>query len=237
MSSRARRAGAWWRVDALVACIGALLLMAWDFSGLDLWFASVYGARGGFAWRDAWLTRTLLHDQGRLLGWAAFGALAFNVVRPLWAGPTRAERLRWVGVTLVCLLLIPAIKRYSATSCPWDLVQFGGHALYVSHWSFGVSDGGTGHCFPSGHATAAFAFLGGWFVLRDHHTRAARAWLAGVVLAGLAFGWAQLARGAHYPSHTLWTAWLCWAVWSAAVWLGRADTAPVLSATPLASPR
>ena len=41
-------------------------------------------------------------------------------------------------------------------------------------------------------------------------------WLAAVLVAGSLFGWAQLARGAHYPSHTLWTAWWCWVVCSLA---------------------
>ena len=29
---------------------------------------------------------------------------------------------------------------------------------------------------------------------------------------GLLFGWARLARGAHFPSHTMWSAWLCWTI-------------------------
>jgi len=40
----------------------------------------------------------------------------------------------------------------------------------------------------------------------------ARRWLAGAMLAGFVFGLAQQVRGAHYMSHTLWTAWLCWSV-------------------------
>jgi membrane-associated PAP2 superfamily phosphatase len=35
-------------------------------------------------------------------------------------------------------------------------------------------------------------------------------WLAGGAAGRAAFGGAQYLRGAHYPSHTLWTAWLCW---------------------------
>ena len=30
------------------------------------------------------------------------------------------------------------------------------------------------------------------------------------LLAGLLLGLTQTVRGAHYPSHTLWTAWICW---------------------------
>ena len=40
----------------------------------------------------------------------------------------------------------------------------------------------------------------------------ARAWLLAVLGAGLLLGIGQLARGAHYPSHTFWTAGICWAI-------------------------
>jgi membrane-associated PAP2 superfamily phosphatase len=107
--------------------------------------------------------------------------------------------------------IVPALKQLSRTSCPWDLAAFGGVASYVPHWYFGVSDGGPGHCFPSGHAASAFSFLPGWFVLRHHRPRLARWCLAGIITLGLLLGGGQLVRGAHYVSHTLWTAWICWA--------------------------
>jgi membrane-associated PAP2 superfamily phosphatase len=123
---------------------------------------------------------------------------------------------------LLAVVAVPAIKRFSLTSCPWDLAQFGGVAQYVSHWRFGVADGGGGHCFPSGHAVAAFGFFGLYFLWRGHDARKARLWLAAVLVVGLLFGTAQLARGAHYPSHTLWSAWLCWVICvAAAQWLPR----------------
>jgi membrane-associated PAP2 superfamily phosphatase len=31
-----------------------------------------------------------------------------------------------------------------------------------------------------------------------------------VLLVGLVFSLTQAMRGAHYPSHSLWTAWVCW---------------------------
>jgi membrane-associated PAP2 superfamily phosphatase len=108
------------------------------------------------------------------------------------------------------VVLAPAIKRVSLSSCPYELAEFGGLAQYVSHWRWGVADGGPGHCFPSGHAVSAFGFFGLYFMWRWQAPRRARAMLVAVLLTGLLFGAAQLARGAHYPSHTLWTAWLCW---------------------------
>lgn len=204
----------------LAVTLGALLaLLAWDATGADLSAARVFGGVHGFAWRDSAWASTLLHDGGRLGAWLLLAALMFAAWR---AGtgtagePGRASRWRWIGVMLVCVLAVPALKRLSVTSCPWDLAEFGGVAHYVSHWALGQRDGGAGHCFPSGHAVAAFAFFGLYFQWRDVDVRRARAWLGAVLAAGLLFGGAQLARGAHYPSHTLWSAWLCWTLCAAA---------------------
>ena len=201
-----------------VAALGLVALLVWELGAWDLAVTRWYGNAGGFAWRDAWWLRSGLHDGGRLLAWALLALLAVDALRPLVAGPSRRERGYWLAVALACVLLVPAIKRFSTTSCPWDLQAFGGHAAYVPHWVLGLADGGPGHCFPSGHAVAAFGFLGGYFLWRPHRPRLARAWLAGVLLAGALFGWAQLARGAHFVSHTLWSAWLCWAVTVVAHW-------------------
>jgi membrane-associated PAP2 superfamily phosphatase len=33
-----------------------------------------------------------------------------------------------------------------------------------------------------------------------------------VLLLGVLYSGAQLARGAHHPSHSAWTAWICWSL-------------------------
>jgi len=195
-------------------CGGLLLLLAWDASGWDLTLARHFGSLRGFAARDSWWASTLLHDGGRLLGWALLALVALAALREGDAA-RRVERWRWLVVTVLCLLLVPALKTISHTSCPWSLAEFGGVARYVSHWQWGGDDG-PGHCFPSGHAVTAFAFLTQYFQWRHTDAARARCWLMAVLGAGLLFGLAQLARGAHYPSHTLWSAWLCWACCAAA---------------------
>ena len=206
--------------DLRLALIGLLLLLGWDASGLDLPLVRLFGSAQGFAWRDHWLTARLLHDGGRLLSVALFALTLAASLRPFgpWRGLARRERLWWLGVTVSCLILIPLLKRLSATSCPSQLQEFGGMAHYVSHWQFSWNaagtggDGGPGHCFPSGHASGAFSFLAIGFALLRLHPQQARAWLAMLTLLGLVFGLAQMARGAHYLSHTLYTAWLCWSL-------------------------
>ena len=127
-----------------------------------------------------------------------------------------------IATALLAALVIAALKRSSGTSCPWDLADFGGIATQVSHWRFGVADGGPGRCFPSGHASSAFVFLTGYFALRSANPARARPWLAGVAAAGALFGWSQLARGAHFASHTLWTAWWCWVICCASFHIANA---------------
>ena len=194
--------------------IALALLLLWDFSGLDLWAVRLVGGEQGFAWRERWLTAGLMHQGGRWLAlslilWMLFHALHVPRWSP-WAGLSRRERWVGCGVMALSLALIPLLKRASQTSCPWDLAEFGGNARYVSHWAWGVLDGGSGHCFPSGHASSAFAFLAGYFMLRRSRPRQARLWLGALLLLGTGYGLAQMARGAHYPSHTMWTAWICW---------------------------
>lgn len=200
------------RRQLIGVALGLLGLVAWEAGGWDLAVSAFYGDAGGFAWRDRFLTRDLLHAGGRWLSTLVLVLLLADAVHPLVPGPPR--HLRWSGVlgSLLALVVVPAFKRASATSCPWDLAAFGGALPYVPHWRLGLTDGGPGHCFPSGHAVAAFAYYGVALAWSRHRPRLARAWAIGVTVFGLAFGWAQLARGAHFVSHTLWSAWLCWTV-------------------------
>jgi membrane-associated PAP2 superfamily phosphatase len=205
----------WALLDAATVGAGLLMLVLWDASGFDLPLVRLYGSAHGFAWRDHWLTNGVLHGGTRLIAWAVFGVLLLGLWWPLGVVRrlSRRERAWWLGTTLLCAALIPLLKLASSTSCPWSLAEFGGGlAHYVPHWALGVADGGAGRCFPSGHASTAFAFLAGWHALRERAPVAARIWLAVVLAAGFGLGWVQMMRGAHYLSHTLWTAWVCWSM-------------------------
>jgi membrane-associated PAP2 superfamily phosphatase len=206
---------------------------------MDLPVMLQIGSSSGFPLRNQVLLVGVFHE-----GWRQFFA-AFFVAMVVWAAwPARwnrphlsamnlPRRERWALVLLVLLSLLAVnlVKINSLTSCPWDLQLFGGSARYVSHWALGQGDGGSGRCFPGGHASSAFAFLGlclPWLAPAPDTQRAPAAglrWLGFLLLAGLTAGAVQTLRGAHFPSHTLWTLLICGSV----SWIGWRLAMPGLS--------
>ena len=192
-----------------------VLTLAWDASGYDLSAMTWLGGPQGFAWRDHWWLSSVMHTGAKQLAVLIYlGVLAMSLwPLGIWQQLTRSQRLEIaMGITL-SLLVITAIKRISLTSCPWELQAFGGAASYVSHWSWGEADGGGGACFPGGHASSAFAFIAlslPWLTSKQtEHQRLGGTMTAMIVLSGLVLGLSQTLRGAHYPSHTAWTALFC----------------------------
>ena len=199
-----------------LAGAGVLLvaLLAWDNTSLDMVLAAWFGGPAGFPLKEHWLFTEVLHEGARAASWLFLLALCVMVWWP--AGAFRRidiqRRLQVVVTTLLAVLAVSGLKSFSRTSCPWDLAAFGRVAQHISHWAWATSDGGPGRCFPAGHASAGFGFLGGYFAFAERSPRLAKAWLAAALLAGLLLGIAQQARGAHFMSHTLWTAWICWCI-------------------------
>jgi membrane-associated PAP2 superfamily phosphatase len=217
----------WWLMLAWAA-----LAIVWDISGADMAVMRVVGTPAGFALRSHWLTSGLLHEGGRMVGLAVVAWLLLGLVRP--TGHLRhldASQRRWCLATVVLAWAVVMILRAkSHTSCPWSMVDFGGVAHHVSHWRWTLRDGGPGRCFPSGHATSAFALLPIPIALAAHDRRLARRWAVGLIVFGLVLGAGQSLRGAHHPSHALWTGWVCafvsvvsWSVWTR--WLSAAGVA------------
>lgn len=206
---------------AMATAATGLALVGWDLLRLDMPLARWWGDAQGFALRDYWVLDHVVHDGGRRVAWGLTLALCVGVWWP-WGwlrGISTARRLQLAAGTLLAALAVSTIKSFSGTSCPWDMAEFGGVARYAGgmpHWfMLTQSDGGSGRCFPAGHASAGFAFVSGYFAFRDTRASLARGWLAASFAAGLLLGLAQQARGAHFMSHTLWSAWVCWCTaWS-----------------------
>lgn len=74
-----------------------------------------------------------------------------------------------------------------------------------------------GYSYPSGHATTAVVFYGGWLVVLWNSSLPLPVRAAGSVMLALwalGIGWSRIALGAHYPTDVIGgylfgTAWLC----------------------------
>lgn len=202
------------RRDATVLGIALLAVLAWDALAWDHAVSQALGGRLAFPLRDAASWASQLHEAGRWVSGLLLVALVLHAGWSLRAGPrgprSWAAWAAWTAAATVAVMAaVPALKRASSTSCPWDLADFGGHVPYLPHWPWLPADGGPGHCFPSGHAVAAFAFLVPALAWRRQRPVASRRALVLVLAAGAVFGAVQVLRGAHFVSHVLWSAWLC----------------------------
>ncbi len=126
--------------------------------------------------------------------------------------PWRRALLVFCVMAICSAVLIAIMKNASVHACPWDLAMYGGHAQWFP--LFDRVNIGTvpGRCWPGGHASGGFALIAGYFALREQRP----AWARGILILGLALGTVmgavQMARGAHFLSHNLWSLWLVWAI-------------------------
>ena len=148
------------------------------------------------------------------------GGIALIVVA---AGPERWRQAlhipspsrRNVAVAVLTLGSVPALigqlKAATNVFCPSEIRRYGGDVCFVRVLErFPESDrpARRGRCFPAGHASGGFALIG---LLGLARTRCQRALAISVSFgAGGAMGFYQMAKGAHYLSHTVITAIIAW---------------------------
>jgi membrane-associated PAP2 superfamily phosphatase len=118
---------------------------------------------------------------------------------------------------ILALAIVPsvvgALKSISNVYYPDQLERYGGNKPYVkvlSRYPPGYVQTQRGHGYPAGHASGGFALMMLYFVFRSRRAR-----LLGFS-AGLVVGWVmgvyQMAKGAHFLSHTVVTMLLAWLI-------------------------
>lgn len=203
------------RMTLVPTLIFAVLALLFAFTDLDLWWGDqLYRLQGGsWALRDAWATNYLIHDQGRnlvslmtLTLLIAIGASFFLEKYRSWRRPL----LYLLCSALISVAIVNIMKDTTGIDCPWDLDRYGGDKAFVN--LFGTRPVGQepGRCFPAGHASGAYCWLGLFFLAMRYRPAWRFSVLAAVVALGLTFGVAQQLRGAHFVSHDLWTVYICW---------------------------
>lgn len=166
---------------------------------------------GTFPLRDNWWLAVPGHTGLKRLTLALWCVLALCAtwLPARWRTWLPVLREAVVAMAMVALLVL-WLRGISAHSCPWDLACFGGTADHFPLFGPTPENPGPGACLPAAHASSGFALFGLYFALREQHPRAARAVLYAACALGVLAGAVQVARGAHFASHVLWTAWIAW---------------------------
>lgn len=200
------------------ALVAALSLLALETTRLDStvsgWFFNAASER--FPLRYNAVFEIVTHQWAKYLVVLAACAVIVALLMS-FVIPVLKHRRRLLLFLSLALALAPGsvslLKAGSPRHCPYDLAEYGGYAARLDLFDKAPPGQPPGHCFPSGHASAGFALLAFYFAgLSLGSRRLAQAGLWGGLAAGMAFGMARVAQGAHFLSHNLWSALVCWLV-------------------------
>lgn len=199
----------------LLLLLAALLLFVFERSRLDLLVAgwAFDSAAGEFPLQHDWFFSDILHHGLKTLSYL-FGIASIALCVYAWRHPLpwlsrRQALLAGLGVLLIPLLTT-GLKQLTNRHCPWDIVDFGGYAPYLSLFELTSPDIKRGVCFPAGHASAGFVWMAWGLALRVSRPRWARLFLIGGLLMGSLMGLGRMLQGAHFLSHVFWSAWFAW---------------------------
>ena len=204
------------RDQLLVAVLLATIAWGADSSGLDQLLANAAydPVLQAFPARGSNLLQLVGHRLAKSAVWIVWCLLLATSIASLRvAALARWRHVLWATTAAMAAgpAVVTLLKLVTAQRCPWDLVEFGGHAAFRSGWL--VSRAEAGRCFPGGHAAGGFSLVSIYFAgvaLAAARLRAAGL-LAGVG-AGVAFSAVRMVQGAHFLSHNLWSAFVVWTV-------------------------
>lgn len=212
------------RIDRTLWAAIALLAAAFfvfEYTGLDL---AIQDQLYDFA-RHQWLIdgadsglRLAFYDLPKILIILLGVGLLVLVIGPRtwrehWCPAARSRKHLFVATLTLASVpsFVGLLKSTTNVFCPSSIRRYGGGVPYVRVVEcFPDQDrpAGRGRCFPAGHASGGFALvaLAGLAATRSGQVRAI---MLGLGVGG-AMGFYQMAKGAHYLSHTAITALIAW---------------------------
>ncbi len=210
----------------VMLCVALLALSAIAIAAIGTWTNLDVNLANGLydtALRDfplhhSWWAERFSHEILKIfftvMAVAIIAAVVWDIVRPhrRW-NPLFRVQARVLALCAVAVpLVISVLKKASVSHCPWDLTMYGGAEPYVRLFDVLPLGAHAGHCLPAGHASSAL-----WLVVIGVFWLPARPRMALAMSAlglsvGVALGYIQQLRGAHFLTHTLWSIWLACAI-------------------------
>jgi membrane-associated PAP2 superfamily phosphatase len=205
-----------WRTAGVMVLSAMLILWLGNNTNIDLALAdAAYDVTTrSFPMQHAWLAEQFNHVILKMmlsvLGASVVLLALWDAFRP-YRSWTAARRIgmRVVAMSAVVVpSVISLIKHASVSHCPWDLQRYGGTEPYVRLLESLPAGIHAGHCMPAGHASSALWLVSVAAFWWPQRRRVAILVGAAMLTLGLAVGWLQQLRGAHFLTHTLWSAWV-----------------------------
>lgn len=199
----------------LVPLSAILLGTAFEYSGFDLWWVSRFYDLHTHSWpfKRHWFFKDVLHRGGQWFVMAtAAGSLIVLVMTFLSPKlrPFRKTFLFFIIATAAGPLLVSLGKQLTHIYTPWDLQIFYGEQPYIRIFDPVPVGAPVGEAFPAGHSSGGFAFMSLYFLMAHHHLASRQYGLLFGIILGTLFGLTQQIRGAHFPSHDLFSLAICW---------------------------
>ncbi len=200
---------------SLFPLILVFLGTVFEYSGLDLWWISHFYDFQSQNWlfKHHWLFDTVIHTGGQWFVKVAALAWLIAVIMTFFhqgLKPFRKILVYFLVAAAAGPLLVSFFKQLTHIYTPWDLRIFHGAQPYIRLLDPVPPGAPVGHAFPAGHSSGGFAFVSLYFLLRHHDSSYSRYGLVFGICLGLVFGLGQQARGAHFPSHDLFSLAVCW---------------------------
>jgi len=201
-------------IPLLLAVAASVVLMAGNG---DQWLADhIYRWEGSrWAFKDAWWTTHVIHRGGKNLSTLAGVLVMLALLRACLDARWKALRRPLLYLLLAVGLstgLVALLKSMTQMDCPWDLQRYGGLRPFIGLFEARPELLGRAACFPAGHASAGYGWVALYFFALQVRPRWRWVALATAVATGLAFGFSQQLRGAHFLSHDVWSLAVSWTV-------------------------
>lgn len=163
--------------------------------------------------RNAFLEKVVLHDYGHHLVVISAVLLLFSTIlsgKISWLKPYQKGLVYLLASFVVTVVLIGILKKMTHVNCPWDLLRYGGTQQFIGTFEPLPLNVKPGHCFPGGHATGGYGWIGLFYFCRMYFPKWRWRVLTAVLFVGVIFDMTQQLRGAHFLSHGLWTLAISW---------------------------
>lgn len=192
-----------------------MLALIFEYSGIDLWWDSLFYDAKNHVWpyNSLYLTEEILHiGAKKALLWLAFLnlllALASNFVAVL--KPYRKHLFYILIAALAGPVIVAYLKGHNHICTPWELIVFGGKLPYIRVFDMVPAGTPIGQGFPGGHSSGGFAYMSLYFALLAMRSKYRYYGLLIPLLVGVVLSITQEVRGAHFPSHDMFSFVVCW---------------------------